>query len=106
MESVTGCLDRPNAFQKIASVQGNTELLPRPCSMPNFDRKVDDGVKRGIQTLPVKRSAKRGLVGIFEFFLFFGRLKQSPFVCFWKRARSSISFVVRLLGKASLLSYF
>ena len=65
MESVKGCLDGPNAFKKTTSVQGNAEMLPRPCSMPNFDRKVDDGVKRGIQTLPLKRSAKRGLVSNF-----------------------------------------
>ena len=39
-------------------------LLPRPCSMPSFDRNADAVGKKNLQTLPPKCSAKKGLVGI------------------------------------------
>ena len=62
MKSFGVSLDGPNSRQ--TEGRSNIELLPRPCSMPSFDRKNDNAVKRGMQTLPLKRSVKRGLVSI------------------------------------------
>ena len=84
MESVSSTLDGPNSLQTKLE-HNNIELLPRPCSMPSFDRKIDISVKRGIQTLPLKRSAKRGLVSIIT-------------LLFWERKQAS------RLAKISLLT--
>ena len=39
-------------------------VMPRPCSMPSFERNADAVGKKNMQTLPLKCSAKKGLVGI------------------------------------------
>eukprot|EP00794_Sanderia_malayensis_P012151 gene12151-13404_t len=39
----------------------NSTMLPRPCSMPNFDKKLECTERKLMQTLPVKSCSRRSL---------------------------------------------
>ena len=62
--AVTNLVGPKDTLADEESDDSDIAMLPRPCSMPSFDRNIDSAIKRGMQTLPLKRSAKRGLVSM------------------------------------------
>ncbi|XP_065063667.1 PAS domain-containing serine/threonine-protein kinase-like [Rhopilema esculentum] len=59
MEVVEASAIRPDSEQ--SQTNAGVDMLPRPCSMPSFDKKTELARKRILQTLPSKPSVRRGL---------------------------------------------
>ena len=78
MEVVEASAIRPDSEQ--SQTNAGVDMLPRPCSMPSFDRKTELARKRILQTLPSKPSVRRGLVSIYLFGIVNNRLANLTFV--------------------------